>query len=149
MNIIRYYKNLKLIISDSLLQEIALLSLQHYPNEFGGLLIGKYSENFKILNIYQSMMPECYQNSPIEFVRQSDNLQSYFNELFNETGLYYVGEWHTHPNGEAFYSHTDLQAMTTIAHFEYVQILNPILLILSITNNKVMDFNFFFLKIIG
>ena len=56
---------------------------------------------------------------------------------------YYVGEWHTHPNGSTKYSSTDLNAMIKIAKDDNVVIENPILLILSINKDKSYKFSFY------
>lgn len=146
MTIIRHYKNLNLIVDDSLLESIYQSSCVHYPKEYGGFLIGKYSEDFKTLYVEQSITAEIFKSSQIEFTRESRHLKCEFEKLFINKGIYYIGEWHTHPDGEAWYSSTDLNAMISIVHEKNVKIDNPILLILSITNNSLRDFNFFILN---
>lgn len=146
MIIIKYYKNLKLVVDDSLLKSIYQSSCRHYPKEYGGFLIGKYSDDFKTLYIEQSITAEIFNSSRIEFNRESNYLKSEFEKLFIDKGLYYIGEWHTHPDGEAWYSSTDLKAMISIAHEKNVKIDNPILLILSIVSDSLKDFNFFVLN---
>lgn len=146
MTIIRHYKNLKLVVDDSLLESIYQSSCVHYPKEYGGFLVGKYSDDFKTLYIEQSITAGIFKSSRIEFTRESGYLKCEFEKLFINKGLYYIGEWHTHPDGEAWYSSTDLNAMISITHEKNVKIDNPILLILSITNNSLRDFNFFILN---
>ena len=146
MTIIKYYKNLKLVVEDSLLESIYQSSCVRYPEEYGGFLIGKYSDDFKTLYIEQSITAEIFKSSRIEFTRESNYLKSELKKLFIDKGLYYIGEWHTHPDGEAWYSTTDLSAMISIAHEKDVKIDNPILLILSITSDSLRDFNFFVLN---
>lgn len=141
-----YYKNLKLVVNDSLLESIYQSSRTHYPKEYGGFLIGKYSDDFKVLYIEQSITAEIFKSSKLEFTRESNYLKSEFERLFINEGLYYIGEWHTHPDGEAWYSSTDLSAMINISHEKNVKIDNPILLILSITSDSLKDFNFFILN---
>ncbi|MEG9302886.1 MULTISPECIES: Mov34/MPN/PAD-1 family protein [Psychrobacter] len=146
MTITKHYKNLKLVVEDSLLESIYQSSCVHYPKEYGGFLIGKYSNDFKTLYIEQSITAEIFKSSRVEFTRESNYLKSEFEKLFINKGLYYVGEWHTHPDGEAWYSSTDLSAMISIAREKNVKIDNPILLILSITSDSLKDFNFFILN---
>ncbi|WP_227686003.1 Mov34/MPN/PAD-1 family protein [Psychrobacter aquimaris] len=146
MTITKHYKNLKLVVEDSLLKSIYQSSCGHYPKEYGGFLIGKYSDDFKTLYIEQAITAEIFKSSRIEFTRESNYLKSEFKKLFIDKGLYYIGEWHTHPDGEAWYSTTDLSAMISIAHEKDVKIDNPILLILSITSDSLRDFNFFVLN---
>lgn len=137
---------MKLVVDNSLLESIYQSSCEHYPKEYGGFLIGKYSDDFKTLHIEQSITAEIFKSSRFEFTRESNYLKSKFEKLFIDKGLYYIGEWHTHPNGEAWYSSTDLNAMTNIAREKNVKINNPILLILSINNDGLKDFNFFILN---
>ena len=146
MTITKHYKNLKLVVEDSLLKSIYQSSCGHYPKEYGGFLIGKYSDDFKTLYIEQSITADIFKSSRIEFTRESSYLKTEFEKLFISKGLDYIGEWHTHPDGEAWYSSTDLNAMISITHEKNVKIDNPILLILSITNNSLRDFNFFVLN---
>lgn len=145
MKILQYYKNLQLTISESLLHKMEILGKKYYPNEFGGFLIGKYSDNLQSLEICDFIAVEDFISTPIEFIRQSHLTNDFFKKLYSEHKTYYVGEWHTHPNGPAFYSQTDFQAMIDIAKHKDVQIQNPILLILSITKEHLLDFNFFIL----
>lgn len=78
------------------------------------------------------------------FLRSTDGLEGVFQKLFEEKQQYYIGEWHTHPNGSSNYSTTDLDAMIENANCETVQIKNPVLLILSITKSAVRDFTFYY-----
>lgn len=89
------------------------------------------------------MLVDKYTNSPVEFRRELNVKIHNFEKIFQETGLYYIGEWHSHPNASAWYSLTDLRAMKNIVSCHTVQIHNPVLLILSISSNKLLDFNFF------
>lgn len=143
MKVTKNYKNLKLVVDHGLLENIYQSSCEQYPNEYGGFLIGKYSQDFKTLYIEQSITADIFKSSQIEFIRESNHLKSKFENLFIDQGLYYIGEWHTHPDGEAWYSYTDLKAMQCIATEVDVKITNPILLILSITKDNLKDFNFF------
>ncbi len=62
---------------------------------------------------------------------------------FDSEKRYYIGEWHSHPNGSTHFSHTDLNAMRQIESCETVTINNPVLLILSIGENGVNDYAFY------
>jgi [CysO sulfur-carrier protein]-S-L-cysteine hydrolase len=143
LKLINKDKNLELIIDDDLLNNIALHGLMHYPNEFGGFLVGHYSADFKALYVSNSILPKKYRGFPTSFERGNDGLKEVLDKLFDNKKQFYVGEWHTHPNGSTMYSQTDLNAMIKIEAFEAVQIKNPILLILSIQNNKMTDFTFY------
>lgn len=137
-------KSLKLSIDDNLLNQLEELGLEHYPNEFGGFLLGKYSGDFRTLYITKLMLPKKYIGFPLFFERSIIGLKHKFHELFQREKIYYVGEWHTHPNGSSHYSQTDLKAMKEIAECKTVQINNPILLILSITKKGCNGATFYY-----
>ena len=141
--IIKKYKNLQLCIECPLIKLMTKTAIHHYPNEYGGFLLGYYSDDFTKLYVKDFLLVDKYASSPVEFRRELNIKIHDFEKIFQETGLYYIGEWHSHPNALARYSLTDLQAMNNIASCNTVQLNNPVLLILSISNNKLLDFNFF------
>lgn len=144
MNIEKRYKNLKLLINEDLLQQLVNKSHEHYPNEYGGLLIGKYSNDNKEICITNSILPSIFSSSQISFERCTQNLTETIKNIYKQTKSYYVGEWHTHPNASVQYSPTDLSAMQSIVNTDEVAITNPILLILSTSNNALLDYQFYF-----
>lgn len=138
------HNNLKIAVADSLIREIESVAVKHYPNEFGGFLLGKYSENFKSVIIESIILPNKYKSSPILFQRSTKDLEKKFIREYKENNRYYIGEWHSHPNGSTHYSSTDLDTMIETADSNEVQITNPILLIVSIYNKKMQDFTFYY-----
>ena len=145
MRIILKYKNLNLEYSEALIEKLTKIGNNSYPNEVGGFLIGKYSEDFKSLNITDFIMPKKYTSTPISFIRNIEGLLDLFKRFFSK-GQYYVGEWHTHPNGSSEYSSTDLRAMINCAECSTVSIENPVLLILGVSNNSLIEYTFYHLK---
>lgn len=141
--IVKKYKNLQLCFEHQIIEFITKIAIYHYPNEYGGFLLGYYSDDFTKLYIKDFLLVDKYASSPVEFRRELNVQIHNFEKIFQETGLYYIGEWHSHPNASEWYSLTDLQAMNNIASCNTIQIHNPILLILSISSNKLLDFNFF------
>ena len=137
------HNNLEIVIEESLLKEIEAVALSHYPNEFGGFLLGRYSEDFKSVNIDFIILPKKYKSSPVVFQRSTKNLEQLFKNEYFKNGRYYVGEWHSHPNGSTMYSNTDLNAMIESTGYDEVQIKNPVLLIVSINNKKMQNFTFY------
>lgn len=137
-------KTLNLIIEDDLLDKLSDIGRSHFPNEFGGFLIGSYSTDFKTVHVNDFILPQKYKGFPFSFERYIDGLVESFNKLFKEKQQYYIGEWHTHPNGSTMYSSIDLKAMTEIVECETVQIKNPLLLILSIDETDLKDFTFYY-----
>ena len=141
--IVKKYKNLQLCFKRQIVEQMAKIAIHHYPNEYGGFLLGCYSDDFTRLHIKDFLLVDKYTSSSVEFRRELNSKIHNFENIFQETELYYIGEWHSHPNASAWYSLTDLQAMNDIVSCDTVQLYNPVLLILSISNNKLLDFNFF------
>lgn len=134
-------------INTSLLDQIFDLAKSHFPNEFGGFLIGYYTKKLDKLMVTDILIPDKYTNSPTTFVRNTINLESRLKQLYNEKPQkYYVGEWHSHPNGTTIYSTTDLNAMKSIAEHDTVNICNPILLIVALSKSKMIDYCFYLFK---
>jgi proteasome lid subunit RPN8/RPN11 len=138
------HNNLEIVLEKSLLKEIETIAVQHYPNEFGGFLLGKYSEDFKSVVIESIILPYKYKSSPILFQRSIKDLEKLFIKEYQEKSRYYIGEWHSHPNGSTMYSGTDLNAMIETAESDKVQIKNPLLLIISISKKKMQNFTFYY-----
>lgn len=143
MKLINKHKNVELIISDELLTHLEEHGVKHYPNEFGGFLMGYYSNNLKQLHITDCILPKKYKGIPCLFERSTDGTKEVFDKMFDQQKQYYIGEWHTHPNASSMYSQTDLQAMMQIANHDTVNIKNPVLLIISMGENKLNDFSIY------
>lgn len=138
----KYYlpaKELFLEIDDRLLQDMHKRALDAYPNEVGGMLAGVYIGKDHAI-VKHIVMPQKASSTARSFTRDPAGLEEVWNKLHLD-GLEYLGEWHTHPNGTAKYSHTDLDAMKEITNEVHVSILNPILLILSLSATMVRDCN--------
>lgn len=144
MKIIKKHGNLELIIEDSLITKIADIGISHFPNEFGGFLIGEYSDDLKKLYVKDYILPKIYKGQPFLFERSIEGIEILFKKIFNTKKQYYLGEWHTHPNGSTHFSNTDLNAMIKTVECETVKIYNPILLILSISESKMNNYTFYF-----
>lgn len=124
---------LKMELKQSLLDKLYDLGLRHYPKEFGGLLVGYYSDDLKTCILENVIIPKKYKSSRYFFERRKDGLNKMLTEFYNSSPrLIYVGEWHTHPDGVPSPSKTDLSAITEIADCDEVSIENPILMILSV-----------------
>lgn len=85
-----------------------------------------------------------YSGERHSFERSTRGISQRLKDLYQiEPNQYYVGEWHTHPNGLTDYSSTDLRSMIDIAKCETVGIENPILLILSVGYSAMNSFKFY------
>ena len=143
MRLFNKQKNVELNISQELFDKIGKAGIDHFPNEFGGFLIGKYSDDYNTLFITDFILPKSYKGNRYLFVRSTKGIKSLFSELFKFKKEFYVGEWHTHPNGSTKYSSTDLNAMINIESSKEVHIRNPVLLILSISDEKINQATFY------
>jgi integrative and conjugative element protein (TIGR02256 family) len=138
------HKELYLEYDEKLISKIEQITLDHYPNEFGGFLVGYYSDDLKTLVLTDLLTPNEYKSYRTLFERGTKGIAEKLIELFNlEEKRYYVGEWHSHPNASSRFSSVDLNAMKNIAKSESVRIENPILLIVSISSQKLMDYSFY------
>lgn len=137
------HKQVDLLVDENLLDEIAKVGIDNYPNECGGFLVGKYSEDSMELYITGSILPIRQKASSLFFERSSEGMKETLNELYRQKQHYYIGEWHTHPNGSTMYSQPDLNAMIEIESCNTVNIENPILLILSVDRESSQDFTFY------
>ncbi len=128
-------------IDDNILSNLVQLGLDHHPKECGGFLMGCYSDDFRTLEIKTHIFPKVYFSTPISFDRSAKGVEKIFRQLYTEEGYYYIGEWHTHPNGSSQHSPLDLDSMIKIATSDSVRILNPILLILNMDKSGLRDFS--------
>ncbi|PXY41854.1 hypothetical protein DMB65_04625 [Flavobacterium cheongpyeongense] len=129
---------LTLEIEDDLLCSLIDIGIKHYPNEFGGFLIGNYSETQTHLIITNTILPNKFKGTPYLFERDTigidDKLKQFYAE---EPKKYYLGEWHTHPNNLPIPSSTDINAINSIANHPEVSIKNPLMLIIGYDKPKV------------
>ncbi|MBL7933132.1 MAG: Mov34/MPN/PAD-1 family protein [Bacteroidia bacterium] len=111
--------------------------MRHYPKEFGGLLIGRYSHDKKTCYVTDTILPKKYSSSRSTFERGKEGLKKKLVEFYNnDPPLIYIGEWHTHPDSKPEPSETDKQAMQEISEHENVTIQNPILLIIGVNKQR-------------
>lgn len=143
MILLNKFNDLRIVIKKSLITKIGRIAVQHFPNEFGGFLIGRYSLDFKTVEIEDYILPIKYKGTPTTFQRSTDGIEDLFIKEYNTYNRYYIGEWHSHPNGSTIYSQTDLNAMIETVNCTTVSIKNPILLILNINNKNLNDFTFY------
>jgi integrative and conjugative element protein (TIGR02256 family) len=129
---------LTLEIEDDLLCYLIDIGTKHYPNEFGGFLIGNYAEVQTHLRITDTILPYKFKGTPYLFERDTigidDKLKQFYDE---EPKKYYLGEWHTHPNNLPIPSSTDVNAINSIANHPEVSIKNPVMLIIGYDKTKV------------
>lgn len=124
---------LKIDVSDKLIDAIFQSSLKEYPKEFGGFLIGYYEDDFKTLNITDTILPIVFKSTKTSFERQTIGVETEFEIFYKQNpSKYYVGEWHTHPDGTTYPSARDLNTINSILKYPQVVIKTPVFLIVGI-----------------
>lgn len=91
-----------LLLDQTLLQRLAELRQMKLPNETGGVLIGVYDLQRRVIYVVDTIpSPPDSAEWPTLYIRGSDGLLSRVQELSAKSGgqLEYVGEWHSHPDG--------------------------------------------------
>ncbi|MBS1520689.1 MAG: Mov34/MPN/PAD-1 family protein [Bacteroidetes bacterium] len=121
------------ILPDAI-SEIKKEILVHYPNETGGVLIGKYDENLRLATIYLATeSPKDSEYGATAFKRGVNDIVNNITLAQKKlsTELHYVGEWHSHPNNSPAASPTDLKQMQIFAKTNQLGISVPLLLIVG------------------
>ena len=134
---------LSIEIDDELLNSLVEKGESHYPNEFGGFLVGYYSDENRHLHITDSILPISFKASKYSYERTTKGiekkLETYYKEVCKK---FYVGEWHTHPNNSPIPSLTDISAINTIINNQNANLANPVLLIIGYSKTRI-DFGFY------
>lgn len=143
--------DLRIVISSNLMAQIVNLAFQNDNLEHGGFLIGKYPETNKAL-IEMIASPYKEENDQFCYTRFTDGMKEFWDDLYDKTGMFYLGEWHSHPNVSSLYSNTDRRAMIEISQSDTVRIKYPIFMIIgqnktapeisfyTVTNNKIYKY---------
>jgi hypothetical protein len=89
------------------------------PNETGGVLLGAFDLDRKLVFVSDVLSsPDDSREWPTIYIRGSAGLRSAVQnaEIITQGGLEYVGEWHSHPDGEtAEASPTDKRALRLLS----------------------------------
>jgi [CysO sulfur-carrier protein]-S-L-cysteine hydrolase len=129
---------LSISIDESLINELIDIGKKYYPKEFGGFLIGNYTDDFKELNITDTILPRKYKATKYLFQRDAVGIDGLLKSFYDEIPKkYYVGEWHTHPDNLPIPSSTDINAINTIINHKDVTIKNPVFLIIGYNRTEV------------
>lgn len=129
--------NLTLTIFQSCIDTIYSFSLMNFPNEFGGVLVGGFSDNGKHIYITDVLLPDSFNNSYFSFIGDTKRINKELLKLHEKTNgnIVYLGDWHSHPNMSNQYSSVDFKSIEQQAQSTTVSINNPILAINSIRRN--------------
>lgn len=134
---------LYVVIDAQVMRQIEGLAIGECPNENGGMLVGRYSDDRKTVTIERMIAPTGKISTRTSFERNVNGMKEMWKEL-KKDGLRYVGEWHSHPNGSSDYSHTDFKAMKDIE--KEVTIENPLLLIIGVRKGSIDNHSVYYYK---
>jgi hypothetical protein len=90
-----------ILISNNLLERIHNQRTIKLPTETGGILIGSFDMQSKIIYIVDSIFsPNDSKEYPTAYYRGIDGLKDRLEhiEKCTDNHLFYIGEWHSHPN---------------------------------------------------
>lgn len=128
-------------MKSGLKEEMFCALRKDFPNETGGLLLGRLNPKTKVVHITRILpAPPDSKKLPYLFIRGKVGVPLAIRKHRSRSGglIDFVGEWHTHPNGSAQMSSTDQDAVNELRKY-----LDPIpypTLILIITPNKVCPY---------
>lgn len=137
--------NWTLVYDDYLIENIQSERQRKLPNETGGILIGSYDNQRKIIYIVDSLSspadsiewPSLYIRGIKGIKRQLKNVEDRTNKM-----LSYIGEWHSHPKGySSVPSHEDRKAFEWLTKVSNESGNLPLMLIMS------EDYHFYYDKI--
>lgn len=138
MKLVNKETGLRISIEQSLIDTLVLYGRNQYPKEFGGVLVGYYSDDKRMVNIIDSILPIDFKSTKTTFERGVEGLKEALEEYYKQNpSLVYIGEWHTHPDNSPIPSATDISAMNTIINSKHTFITNPVLLIIGYSKSSV------------
>lgn len=94
------FKEWTLYCDTWLLEKIHNFRLKRLPNETGGVLIGSFDMQRKIIYVFDTILsPSDSEEWPTVYKRGCKGLRQGINEIHKSSAgmLDYVGEWHSHP----------------------------------------------------
>jgi hypothetical protein len=92
----------KVVLDDYLISKISDARTQKLPNETGGVLIGSYDMERKIIYVMDTILsPLDSKEYPMAYYRGIEGLKENLETISIVTGdnFSYIGEWHSHPSG--------------------------------------------------
>jgi integrative and conjugative element protein (TIGR02256 family) len=122
-------------IKEEMISAIYKICQDSYPNETGGILIGKYSSDLKrALVTFVTGAPADSKSGRTWFHRGTNGLQQLLDDVWENQGAFYLGEWHYHPGGASTPSSHDIHEMKRISKNKAYNCPEPILIIAGNTS---------------
>jgi|GEM_PF-1338360 len=119
-------------LPDTVAARMRTLAGKAYPNETGGILIGRYDDAHQVALVHcASDAPRDSVASPTTFRRGVRGLNALLKRVWRR-GFYYLGEWHFHPERFPNASPPDDTQMQAFAEAPQLRCPEPILLIVGL-----------------
>ncbi|MBY0245914.1 MAG: ThiF family adenylyltransferase [Sphingobacteriaceae bacterium] len=101
-------------------EKLNILRSEKLPNETGGIVVGFYDFNLKVIAIVDVLSePNNSESTPNWFQRSNNGISEKIQCIMNSTAniIGYIGEWHSHPqNVSSQQSELDIKQMKHIAN---------------------------------
>lgn len=124
--------NYGLIIQHEFLRKLLRICRAARNLEVGGIIVGTYDTGHRYAWVKSiSNTPSDSLSSRYWFQRGIDGLQNLLNKYWHQKQIYYLGEWHFHPNYFARASAVDIKQMEAISQSIFYNCPEPILIILG------------------
>jgi len=137
-NKITFYSDeisIKITVNKESLNRMYQLCNESYPNETGGILIGQYNDNMTAEIVTIAGPSKDSRSWKTRFNRGTKGINKLLAEYWAQ-GLYYLGEWHFHPNGTPSPSGIDNNTMKSISNNSKYNCPEPIAIIVSGNQNN-------------
>lgn len=116
--VFEYNERWKIYTDKYVLDKIFCERKNKLPNETGGILIGSFDMEKKVIYVVDSLKsPKDSKEYPTAYIRGNDGLEIIVKHIEDITigNLCYIGEWHSHPDGYSCNaSNDDLQLLDWI-----------------------------------
>lgn len=111
---------------------LTALAEETFPKETGGIFAGYFSGDDVIVTDVIGPGPNAV-HKRWSFRPDAEFHESEIARIYAESNrmYYYIGDWHTHPNGAAGLSRTDRRTLSHIAKFKESRLNSPTMLILA------------------
>ncbi len=123
--------NLKIELPIEQLDLLHSLCDESNPYETGGIIIGRYSDDGLTAFISEiTNSPDDSIKKMTSFKRGINGLKKKLDTLWKDD-LYYLGEWHYHPNSSSTPSEYDIKQMISLSKNKRLNCPEPILIIIG------------------
>ena len=124
-----------LCVDEGFIDKIHEVRAKKLPNETGGVLLGSYDMQRKIVYVADFLpSPPDSEEWPTLYIRGCQGLSSQIDKIkqITENQVHYIGEWHSHPAGCSVKpSHDDRQVFDWLSDHMKVDGLPPLMLIVG------------------